>query len=221
MGRDANQAITASFDPVLNALRVDGAAGPAGADGAAGASTLAFNQIGSTINNYYLPGAVGSGTLGVISPVLNTLYAIPHVVGRSGTIDRLKYLVNSGQSGNARVGVYSNTGSTDLYPNALLFGSGSAVVTAAENTITVSPALALTAGALYWFVFFCSANIGSVSAVAVGDFYAILGINGAFNGAPQIGWTRAFAFAALPDPFGAGGTRFTTAMPALGMRFAT
>ena len=207
---------------MTGAAGADGAAGAAGAAGPAGASPLAFHQIGSTINNYYVAGADAS-SLGVLGTSANLMYAVPQIIGRSGTIDSLKFNINSGAQGTVRIGVYANTGPTSLYPDGLLFDSGSTptIVANGEHLLAVSPALALVAGNLYWFVFLASAGLSSISALNTQGFSPILGVSGAINGIPQTGWTRAFTYAAFPNPFGAGGAKLSNSIPAIGMRFAS
>jgi len=134
--------------------------------------------------------------------VADTIYAIPFVVARALTIDRLGVdIMTAAAAGKvARLGIYLD--GTNLYPGALLLDAGTVTVDATgSRTITVSQAL--TKG-LYWLGFVSDGAPGATKG------YAPPSILGQYGGLfsttlENTSWTKASVGAgALADPFVAG-----------------
>ncbi len=136
---------------------------------------------------------------------MNNLRAFPFFVSESITLDRIGVVVSSNAAtAKARIGIYTSTSSTNLYPNALLVDSGELdVATTGLKSATISQAL--TPGTLYWLA--CVTGTVAPNLRSLGTAQAIpsLGFDNVFVG-PGAGWIVAFTYGALPDPFTAGGS---------------
>lgn len=161
---------------------------------------------------YYIPYATKyeALTLGA-----NTLYAIPLLVARNMTVDRIALQVSTlADPSNIRLGIYNN--GTNLYPGTLLLDAGTVSgATTGVKTITISQAL--TKG-IYWVV--CVSD--ATPAVNALGYYAepcmILGIRSTDFNHRNIGWSVAFTYAALPDPFTVGGSIANAFLPNMPLR---
>ncbi len=154
------------------------------------------------------------------APSANFLRAFPFIApARGGRLDRIACNVTTLLAGNLRIGVYKAVSDANIYPSDLLADSGDiSSGSATVKTYTVS--LDLEPGALYWL-----AHVGSVAAtlrcMAVGGVSSLLGMTSALSTAPNVGYSVAHAYAALPDPFTAGGVVITAVpIPALAYRFS-
>ena len=153
--------------------------------------------------------------LGTLALVADTLYAVPFVVYRDLTVDRIGVTVTGFDAGtNIRLGIYED--GTNIYPGALVLDAG--VVSSASNALVViTISQALTKG-LYHLAL-------------VSDGTPTIRVNqqgltqlGGTTSAPQTnndGWTVAFTYAALPNPFTAGGALFTTSRVSIWLRLAS
>ena len=131
----------------------------------------------------------------------NTLYASPLYLARNITIDRIAINVSAaGAAGTkGRLGVYK-TG-TNLYPGALVIDGGEVAV----DAIAVVAAIidqALTEG-LYFCVLVSN---GTPTIKTLYSTWAAMGVLAADLFSTNGAWKVAFPYAALPDPFTAGGT---------------
>ncbi len=119
--------------------------------------------------------------------------------------------------GNARLGIYANLSKQTLYPGALLYDSGSKVVSGGPQAYALGTPIDVPPGTLLWLALANSAAITS-QAYALAGAYPFLGLTTALGSAPQVGYQNAFAFAALPDPCTAAfGTFATTNIPVIGV----
>lgn len=160
--------------------------------------------------------AAGSTT----RPAVDTIYAEPFIVARSGSIDAMSIYQWSGAAvGNMRLAIYEATGPAALYPGNLVVETGD-ISTAADGYKQVAVAQALTGDRLYWLAFNCSRGTdlfywnNSVK-------YSILGIS-----ADLLYFyhhvTVARAYGAFPAAFPAGAARQTTSttMPGIWVRWS-
>jgi hypothetical protein len=148
---------------------------------------------------YTSPTLVGTGA--TVTLTANTMYAMPFLVARAITIDRLAIDVATADAGKSvRLGIYNN--GTNLYPGTLLKDYG-AVSVAETGVVAASGDQALTKG-LYWLAL-VSDGVPTLEAFYMA--WSPLGQNATdFTLSNQYGeWYVAFTYAALPDPFTAGG----------------
>lgn len=134
----------------------------------------------------------------------NTLYALPLLVARDMTIDRIAIQVTSaGAAGTkARLGIYEL--GTNLYPGALLLDAGEVDVDG-TGVLAITIDQALTKG--IYFTAVVSDGTPQLRSVIADDLtsplFGLLSTN--FNIHHNL-WSVAHTYAALPDPFTAGGS---------------
>lgn len=147
----------------------------------------------------------------------NKLYAVPFVVARAMTFDRIAVQVTTLAAGSSiRLGIYND--GTNLYPGALLLDAGEvSAATTGVKAITINQAL--TKG-LYW--------LALVSDGAPAIYFSYWGWAGLGKVATNFSdeqyryWSVSFTYAALPDPFTTGGSRTSAnAKPGIFMRLAS
>lgn len=185
-----------------------------------------YKQVGtSPLERWYVAGMSNATALTTGSPAINTLIAIPFVAPRGGSVDRLGVEVTTlNATGVMRVGIYSATSDTNLYPSALVTGSDPAQLTATTAGVkahTFGTPLVITAGTLYWFAYTAGTAAVAIRALAVGGMEPILGVGATIGAAPGVGLSVARAFAALPATFPASAAAVTAApIPAIACRFS-
>ena len=150
--------------------------------------------------HYHITGR-GSGTAQTIGA--NTLWAIPFIVARDMTVDRIAIEVSAlAEGASARLGIYNN--GTNLYPGSLLLDAGTvSVATTGIKTITINQALPK---GIYWMVVVSDGNPSLSSLYIYYGSTFILGLREDNFSYSYLGWSVAFTYAALPDPFTAGGS---------------
>ena len=130
------------------------------------------------------------------------LYATPIIIVRDVTIDRLAVEVTVGDAGNfARIGIYNN--GTNLYPGTLLRDYGVVDVGAAD-VLEVAVDQVLLRG-IYWIAIVSDGTPQIRRAAAYEVPITILGIPVTDFSYKNQGWVADFVYAALHDPFTAGG----------------
>ena len=150
-------------------------------------------------------------SVGALSVLQNTLYALPIWIPRGITINQLSSKVTALWAGGTfYLALYKNSGVGTVYPGARV-----AVSAALDGASTgwkghaISPAVALDAGQ-YWFGFNCSNTANQFSAVASAsnnDWSLPVGFNKTEYDAGTPWRTQiyvAMVFAQPPDPFPAG-----------------
>lgn len=164
---------------------------------------------------YYLANSVQNTALSTGAPSANTMRAMPFIAPAPGaTISEVAFNVTTALSGNYRIGIYDNSSDGELYPNNLLFDSGS-ISTATTGVKTATPSLAISPGRLYWLVVLGDAA-PTIRTLSVNNCGTILGYGTAMGTAGNVGISRAYTYGALPDPFGSGGSYITAApIPAI------
>ena len=150
---------------------------------------------------YFVPGHTSLDASKAISA--NTLYAHIIFLPRPMTFDTIKIATASGSAGNLRMGIYNADG-TNLYPGTLKLDIGTVDTTATEqDELVISGDVSLDAG-LWWLAMVADAT-PTLRALGRGA-WAPLGILDSDIRYFYAGWTSSFSYAALPDPFTAGGS---------------
>lgn len=159
-----------------------------------------------------------AGTLTVPSAlVANRLYAMPFIVPKNITVDRIGVQVTTLSTTTARLGIYSDNG--NCYPGSLLLDAGTIDVTSTgAKTIMINQALA---AGLYWLVIICAAT-PSIACIATAAVISILGHASAnLNAAQNMGLYVAQTYGTLPGTFPASPTMITAApIPAIFVRLS-
>lgn len=153
---------------------------------------------------FYDSGLAASYTTVALSA--NVLYAVPFLVPKTVTYSALVFEVTTQSAGNnARLGIYSDTNGA---PDALVLDGGTVSLTGTgAKTVVISQSL--TAGA-YWLAY-VSNGTPSVRATSATSANPSLGFTSGTDTTVHTGWSVAFAYAALPNPFTGGGALITTA----------
>jgi hypothetical protein len=127
------------------------------------------------------------------SVTLGQLYGVPFVVPASATYDRIACYTSSAAAGNVRMGIYNDNAGV---PGSLVLDAGAMAVGGTSNILTISQLL--TGPAKYWLVSLFSAG----PTMYVYNASAFIGSGAALSVlSATCGAQRAFAYAALPDPF--------------------
>ena len=145
--------------------------------------------------------SVGFGTCPVSA---NAITAVPFSVARTMTIDRLaiEVTVAAAAGSVARLGIYKD--GVDCYPGALVLDAGTVLVDAVA-VVAAAIDQQLTKG-LYWLALI-SDGTPWLPGVLASRINQRLGWRAGDITYPSgTFWLKAFAYAALPDPFTAGGT---------------
>lgn len=164
---------------------------------------------------YVLPFVLSCYSISQATMTANTIYAVPFLAARDMTVDRIAINVITADTGNsARMGIYRD--GNNLYPGELLLDAGEVSVgTTGVKAITIDQSLMK---GLYWLAI---VSDGTPNVRVLTNAVTILGMNST-HANHQTGWSAAFTYAALPDPFTAGGsleldhTKFC-----IGLRLAT
>ena len=190
---------------------------------AGGTMTGAVDMGNNSIKNFpFLKPQVGNNVTGqlVISRttgalVANTLYALPFWVVQNCQITASRVIVDTtGGAGNGRLGIYKS-----LNLDRLDTPSGGALVsdfgTVSAATTGVKPIASLTVNLTPGWHY-----LAMVVDNATPTWYTVLsclaGVLTDFGGAAVYGWSVAFTYAALPDPFTTGAAT-TSTMPIIGV----
>lgn len=176
-----------------------------------------FRTKGSIRNQWYTSPSNGTA-LATGAPTINTLRAMPLIITKTTTIDQMAINITTlGAGSNVRVGIYSDNGNN--YPDALIADAGSISTAAAGiKTYTTNLPVTLQPG-LYWMAIVGNGTAPTMRTFAVGGMNPVLGYASTLPANAQFGWSVAFAFAALPATFTAGGTPITAVpLPAIFVR---
>lgn len=146
--------------------------------------------------------------LGTVAPGANSLKALPFwLPGIPNTITKIGLNVTIASAGYIRLGIYTDKGEPGLYPYKLLIDAGATNVGATgvkSRTIRQS----LPRG-LYWL-----AMIGdSTPTLAAFASYGWVPLGYSEAGVANTYLAKAETYGALPDPFPAGATAATAALP--------
>jgi len=133
----------------------------------------------------------------------NTLYAMPFLVARPSTWDRIAIEVTTAAAGkSARLGIYKS--GDNLYPGSLVENTEGefSVATTGLKEITIDARL--TKG-WYWLAI---VSDGMPSLRKYGRGWTPLGVDSAGTRYAFAGWSVAHSYGSLPDPFTGSGSMF-------------
>lgn len=184
-------------------------------------------NIGNDISSYRRKGTVApeiwytspltATALGAAALTANTLTAIPFIAPRTITVDRIGVNVTTlAALKSIRLGVYIDNG--NLYPGALLLDAGT-VSTTLTGVKSRSINQQLYKNTLYWLSL-VSDGTPSVRLALVASIIPILGYDNTLPTAPGTGYSVAFTYAPLPDPFPAGASVGTSGIPLIFVRLS-
>lgn len=203
-------------------------------DPADGGSNIPVDSItldtlvrGACVNpNFMLPSAIRGSfiaywpagpitSLNNQSFAIDTLFAVPYIAVRSGTVDQIGFRVAIvGAAGSvARMGIYAADQQTGQ-PTGLMVDGGSQITDAGVGARTTATALTLFGLNLYWFVYVC----GVAAPTIIGGAPAVQMWGSGSNNLNIMcggGFTIAFPYANLPATFPSttGASLITSATP--------
>lgn len=135
--------------------------------------------------------------------VADRLYAMPLLIARDITIDRMAVYVATESGGhNARLGIYKN--GTNLYPGTLLLDAGTVSVGSTGLKEITGLNQKLIKG-IYFVVIVTDGTPTMRVNVYTHISPPVLGLVAASIAYPNEFWIVTFSYAALPDPYTAGG----------------
>ena len=177
----------------------------------------AYKTRGSTLDQWYSSPNTGTA-LTTGAPAANRLIAIPLVVSKVMTIDQMAINVTTlGASSTPRIGIYADNGNN--YPGVLIADAGTqSGGSTGVKTYTTNLPITLDPG-LYWLAYVTNATAPTIRSFAVASMHPILGYASTLPTNAQFGWTVAFTFGALPNPFTASASALTAVpIPAIFVR---
>lgn len=183
-----------------------------------------FRQVGTSPLECWYSNQVSANAINTGTMANGTLMAVPFVVGRGCTIDRIGMEVTTlGVLSAAHIGIYKATSPTNLYPSSLVVDSG-ALDTTSTGVKSATISQVLIPG-LYWFAHLSTSTAGAATLRVIGSSgcYPIFGTSSAMGTAFDIGLTVAKTYGALPDPYTASSTTInnTATFPIIAVRFST
>jgi len=151
------------------------------------------------------------------SLIADVLVAIPFITPKNITLDRIAVRVTTqALAKQIRLGIYIDDG--NLYPGSLILDAGTVSATGTGvRTITINQTL--YKNRLYWL---CLVSNGTPTVVVApfDSIVPILGYDNTLPLTPGTGYSVAFAYAALPDPFPAGASVGVTGVPLIFVRLS-
>lgn len=168
----------------------------------------ASGEVGGDVSRY-MPAGRWFGTANINYATTNTVFVqdvirfVPILIGISGTIATIGININTGGSAGCtfRFGIYAGD-ATNGYPGTLLYGSGTIAGDVAADK-TASPGLAVTPG-VYWLAVNNNGTAGITFKSTTSSSGPIIVVgNSSLTAAPLNVFTRAFSYAAMPNPAGA------------------
>jgi len=192
--------------------------GPIGEQGPTGTGVFSIgrdsNRKIGTVNYeaWYTTPTTGTAlTTGALTA--NRLYALPFIVPAGMTIDRIAINVTTLGTGNARLGIYEDSG---LYPATRTLDAGEvSIASTGVKSITISQAL--TPGHKWLVV--VSNGTPTIRTFAVASLIPVLGYNNTLPVTPNLAIYGAYTYAALPATFPATPTMITAVpIPAIFVR---
>jgi hypothetical protein len=154
---------------------------------------------GATQDRRYPAGGIDATAITTGASVSNVLRVLPFIPPEDMTADKISCYVSTLQVGKIRLGAWAN--GTNLYPGARLADSGE-LDTGSAGIKDATISVVMIKGILYW-IGYCSnaATPPTFRALAVGSLIPILGLLNNATPTWGVGWTVAFTYAALPDPY--------------------
>lgn len=165
-----------------------------------------FRHTGATYTNVYPAGQCGGAATNFNALSGNVIYAVPFFAPlRGGSVNKMLCEITTGVNpSNSRMGIYTNTSDSNVYPDQLVANSDTGSISSAAAAVlsyTYGTPIALTPGELYWAVFVSSGSV-TVRALNLASGQCLLGYNPALgaNGAYQ--YLRAtLSYGSLPSTF--------------------
>lgn len=183
-----------------------------------------YRQVGtSPLESWHPAGITPVTTVASYGNLGNgTLWAMPYLESRGGTIDRLAFLLSTTAPGYyVRLGIYEATSATNLYPGDLLLDSGAIELTP-SGVLAWSGTQALANNTLYWLTMLAnssSATFGNHSTTSAQVTAPVLGVDSTLNVATKPCLSVAQAYGALPDPFPSSAAR-SVYLPLIAVRYS-
>lgn len=180
-----------------------------------------FRNVGTAAGlgeRWYPANLVNNVNPTTVNTAHDTLYAVPIVEARGGTVDRIGFYMSALLVGNARLGIYQATSATNLYPNTLVVDAGAAALVNGLNSRNINQVL--TAGTLYWLAMITSVDTNPAPpyALPLTGTLPQLGVSNAFV---QWSWCSvAQAYGALPANFPAGAALLSTTPLMIAVRYS-
>jgi len=177
----------------------------------------------STNNRRYIAGcaypASNIGTTSTTVPAIDTLFALPFIVGKTTKFDTITFRQTTAATagGVARCGIYRDNG--NMYPGALIFDTGSIATDGANGgkDTTITSGLQVFPTGTYWLAIEFGVAAPQLKVFNTASAMITFGMDSGLSSDSQAyGYSVAHSFGALPDPYTAGATLLTTA-PAVGV----
>lgn len=183
-------------------------------------NTCHFMQRGTTpLEVWYGCGLQNHTAMGTVAPGVDTFLAVPFVLSRGQTVDRIACEVTTLAAGAvARIGIYRATSLKNLYPSNLVLDSGE-IDCSSNGVKAVTVSAFLSRGVYYACVL---EGVGSATFKGmsnVGVYSDIFGRASNLTTA-QLHITLARAYGALPAAFPAGAAFAAAGIPLIALRFA-
>lgn len=144
----------------------------------------------------------------------NTLFAIPFIVVKTTTFDRIAVHVSTLEaSTNVRLGIYNDDGT--INPGSRIVDAGT-IDAGSTGVKTIVINQTLTPG-LYWLASVSNTTTGAIRSASSTAMITVLGLLSTAFTSKNTGYSVIFAFGALPDPFPAA-SQITTSVPIIAVR---
>lgn len=148
-----------------------------------------------------------------------TLYAMPWVSPRGGTLDRIAFENTVTNGGAVRLGIYAATSATNIYPGALVLESEFAAVMGSTGAHANTISTVLTPSTLYWVVLLGSTT-PTLRFVPSTGIRNVLGLPSTLGATARSALSPAQTYGALPSTFPAGATPQTIGVPLVAVRYS-
>ena len=196
-----------------------GDVGPQGPEGDSSFDIFYYRRTGSSaLVRWYTSPSTGAA-LSTASLGINTLYAMPFVVPKEITLDRIAIRITSSASNShVALGIYEDDG--NVYPGSLVINAGEVAGTSTgAKVLTIDQQL--EGNKLYWLAIVSDRALG-IRGFSVGGAVPMLGYDDTFPTATGIGYKHSYGYAALPASYPASSPAVLTAapLPAIFVRLA-
>lgn len=162
--------------------------------------------------------------MGTVSPAVDVLNAIPFMSGRGGTIDRLGFEVTAfgGANSKARVGIYTNTNDSTLYPKTLVVDGGNFDTSSVGGNGVKATTLSqvLQPNTLYWAVYLAGTAAPQIRGITGTGAWGILGYTSAIGATVYTELTVAQAYGNLPSTFPGSAAVASVTIPMIVVRYS-
>ncbi len=177
-----------------------GLVGPVGPIGPAGPSSFDisyYRRTGTGVPELWYTSLTTGSAITTGAPTANVLRAIPFVVPKDVTLDRIAINVSTLKAGLARLGIYEDNG--NVYPGALVIDAGEVNTgTAGSKILNINETL--VGNKLYWLVVVGNNN-PTVRCLNPAYMVAVLGVPNSLAANPGPGYYKSFTYATLPQDF--------------------